>query len=116
MLGATQYKKNRTLCGGERTATDRGYGTDAPGWEVQERFVPITCEDCKALACEAALLASVFLLCPECIGTGMLNTGPTAPLWVQASAGAGGTFCMKCSSTGLVLAGHGGRHPLPGLP
>lgn len=71
----------------------------------------VDCESCLAIHLEAVIERTMFLLCPDCMGTGMLTLTERSPEWQKSSAAAGGTFCMRCVNTGLVMAGQGGRYP-----
>lgn len=69
----------------------------------------VNCPACLELDAEARLLGTHFLLCPDCKGSGedrrYLKPGEAFRL--------GPCPCSRCETTGLVLAGHGGRSPIP---
>lgn len=76
----------------------RGLAVAAPDQRVD-------CASCLSLFVEAHLLHTRFLICPDCMGSGNRDYGKQSFIAI--------TSCMKCLNSGLVLAGHGGRAPVP---
>lgn len=106
--GSHHWNLSRTICGRipgwGYVAHVHGRGTKvAFGTPMEASFLPVNCPACLALDAEARLLNTHFLLCPDCKGAAGLNSGDEEMR----------SRCPRCEDTGLVLAGHGGRSPIP---
>lgn len=109
-----QRRSRRPLCSPSRGALDEV--VEQPGLELRplrDEELLVNCEACQALFTEAILLETRFLPCPTCGGLGNAHKTQEVPSTITFNSV---IACQKCRCTGLVLAGHGGRDPLPGYP